>query len=54
MGVSGASKTLTHKDDALPVKAHEGVIRHRAAYKAHTLMGRAEYRRNAYHDLDHL
>jgi hypothetical protein len=44
---------LTHTSDAFPEKAHEGVVRHKAACKVRTSMGRAWYRRNASHGLDH-
>jgi hypothetical protein len=44
---------LTHTSDAFPERAHEGVVRHKAAGKVRMSMGRAVYRRNGSHELDH-
>jgi hypothetical protein len=43
----------THTSDALPERAHEGVVRHKVACKVHMSMGIAAYRRNESHGLDH-
>ena len=43
---------LTHTSGALLEKAHEGVVRHKAAYRVHMMTDKVWYRRHQSHGLD--